>query len=90
MARSTRPLSIQEIKQAKPADKVFTLYDVFGLQCRIKPNGTKLWLFDYLRPYTRKRTCISLGSFPTLSLAEAREIASKYRGVIINRCSALV
>lgn len=84
MARSTRPLSTQEIKQAIPRDKVYTLYDGFGLQCRIKPNGTKLWLFDYLRPYTRKRTCISLGSFPTLSLAEAREKASEYRKLLLN------
>ncbi len=32
----------------------------------------KLWLFDYRRPYTKKRTCISFGQFPDISLAEAR------------------
>ena len=84
MARCTRPLSTMEIKQAQPRQKLFTLYDGFGLQCRVKPNGTKLWLLDYLRPFTRKRTCISLGSFPTLSLSEARDKATEYRKLLLN------
>ena len=43
-----------------------------GLQLRVKPNGAKLWLLDYLRSYTKKRTSLSFGSYPTISLAEAR------------------
>jgi len=72
MARITKPLTNTEVKQAKPKDKVYTLSDGGGLQLRIKPNGSKLWLFDYLKPYTKKRTCLSFGSFPDLSLANAR------------------
>jgi len=72
MARTTKPLTNTEVKQAKPRDKLYTLSDGKGLQLRIKPNGTKLWLFDYRRPYTNKRTCLSFGSYPELSLAEAR------------------
>jgi integrase len=72
MARTTKPLTNTEVKQAKPKDKIYTLSDGDGLQLRIKPNGSKLWLFDYRRPYTNKRTCLSFGSFPELSLAEAR------------------
>ena len=72
MARTTKSLTNTEVKQAKPKDKVYTLSDGGGLQLRIKPNGSKLWLFDYHRPYTKKRTSLSFGSFPTLTLAEAR------------------
>ena len=72
MARTTKPLTNTEVKQAKPKKKIYTLSDGGGLQLRIKPNGSKLWLLDYLRPYTKKRTCLSFGSFPTLTLAEAR------------------
>jgi integrase len=72
MARTTKPLTNTEVKQAKPKDKIYTLSDGDGLQLRVKPNGSKLWLFDYRRPYTNKRTCLSFGSFPELSLAEAR------------------
>lgn len=72
MARTTKPLTNTEVKQAKPKDKIYTLSDGAGLQLRIKPNGSKLWLFDYLRPYTKKRTSLSFGSYPAISLAEAR------------------
>ncbi len=72
MARTTKPLTNTEVKQAKPKDKIYTLSDGNGLQLRIKPNGTKLWLFDYRRPYTNKRTCLSFGLYPDVSLAEAR------------------
>jgi len=72
MARRTKPLTNTEVKQAKPKKKVYTLSDGRGLQLRVKPNGSKLWLFDYVRPYTKKRTCLSFGTFPALSLAEAR------------------
>jgi len=72
MARTTKPLTNTEVKQAKPKDKVYTLSDGGGLQLRIKPNGSKLWLFDYRRPYTKQRTCLSFGSYPDLSLANAR------------------
>jgi len=72
MARITKPLTNTEVKQAKPKEKIYTLSDGGGLQLRIKPNGTKLWLFDYRRPYTKKRTCLSFGTFPELSIAEAR------------------
>jgi len=72
MARTTKPLTNTEVKQAKPKDKVYTLFDGGGLQLKIKPNGAKLWLFDYLRPHTKKRTCLSFGAFATLSLAQAR------------------
>ena len=72
MARITKPLTNTEVKQAKPREKVYTLSDGGGLQLRVKPNGTKLWLFDYLRPYTKKRTSLSFGSYPSLSIADAR------------------
>jgi len=72
MARITKPLTNTEVKQAKARGKIYTLSDGGGLQLRIKPNGSKLWLFDYHRPYTKKRTCLSFGAFPELSLAEAR------------------
>jgi len=72
MARITKPLTNTEVNHAKPKEKVYTLSDGGGLQLRVKPNGSKLWLFDYYRPYTKKRTCISFGAFPETSLASAR------------------
>lgn len=72
MARTTNPLTNTEVKQAKAKEKVYTLSDGGGLQLRVKPNGSKLWLFDYYRPFTKKRTSLSFGSYPKISIAEAR------------------
>lgn len=84
MARTTKPLTNTEVKQAKPKDKVYTLSDGGGLQLRIKPNGSKLWLLDYLRPYTKKRTSLSLGSYPTVTLAQARSKRDAARKLLHN------
>ncbi len=73
MARVTNPLTNTEVKQAKPKDKEYNLADGDGLMLRIKPNGTKLWVFNYSRPYTKKRANISFGKYPDVSLAQGRE-----------------
>ncbi|MFT6420418.1 MAG: integrase [Porticoccus sp.] len=72
MARTTKPLTNTEVSQAKPKAKVYSLSDGGGLQLRVKPNGSKIWLLDYHRPFTKVRTSLSLGAYPTLSLAGAR------------------
>jgi len=40
---------------------------------RIKPTGSKLWLFNYYHPFIKKRANISFGTYPETTLAEARE-----------------
>ena len=79
MANTTKPLTATEVKQAKSLQKVYNLYDGGGLCLRIKPNGSKLWLFNYQRPYTKARTSISLGAYPSVSLAKARTKADMAR-----------
>jgi len=82
MARITKPLTHTEVSQAKLRDKVYALSDGGGLQLRVKPNGSKLWLLDYHRPYTKKRTSLSFGSFPEVSLAEARDKRKRARELL--------
>ena len=82
MARTTKPLTNTEVKQAKPKEKVYTLSDGGGLQLRVKPNGSKLWLFDYFKPYTKKRTSLSFGSYPALSIADARNKREDARALL--------
>ncbi|KXJ59831.1 MAG: integrase [Alteromonas sp. Nap_26] len=72
MARITKPLTNTEVQQAKPTDKEYILSDGEGLRLRVKPNGSKLWIFNYTKPATKKRANISFGVYPDLSLKEAR------------------
>lgn len=83
MAKTT-PLTNTEVKQAKPKDKVYKLSDGGGLQLRVKPSGTKLWLLDYFRPHTNKRTTLSLGSYPEISLKEARAKRQNAKELLAN------
>jgi len=82
MARITSPLTNTEISQSKPKEKEYNLADGNGLMLRIKPNGSKLWLFNYTRPYTKKRANISFGSYPELSLKDARNKRTQARELL--------
>lgn len=78
MARITRPLTNNEILKAKPREKDFTLHDGDGLFLLVKTSGKKLWSFRYQRPGSSSRTNLSLGSYPALTLAAARQIRDQH------------
>lgn len=82
MARKVSRLTDTEIKAAKGKDKVYVLSDGEGLQLRIKPNGSRLWNFNYIHPFTKKRLNMGLGKYPSLSLANARNKASEARELV--------
>jgi integrase len=66
-------LSELKVKSAKPAEKDYVLFDGGGLQMRVRSNGSKLWNFNYRHPVTKKRINMGLGTFPEVSLAQARK-----------------
>lgn len=82
MARITKPLTATEINAAKPQLKEYTLRDGDGLFLRVKPNGSKIWLFDYYKPVTKKRTNIGFGVYPDLSLSAARQKKDEARRLL--------
>ncbi len=84
MARTTKPLTNTEVKQAKPKGKEFNLSDGDGLALKVKPSGSKLWFFNYYRPHSKKRANMSFGSFPEVSLAQARAKRLDARELLAN------
>ncbi|MDE2594480.1 MAG: integrase arm-type DNA-binding domain-containing protein, partial [Burkholderiales bacterium] len=64
-------LSDSAIRKAKPSDKQFKMPDERGLQLVVRPNGSKLWQLRY-RHQGKEKTA-SLGQYPDVSLAQARE-----------------
>lgn len=82
MARTTRPLTHTEVQKAKALEKDFTLHDGDGLFLLVKTTGKKLWRFRYLRPGTSSRTMVSLGAYPALSLADARQIRAEKLAIL--------
>lgn len=72
MAKTTTPLTDVEIRNAKAKDKEYNLSDGRGLALRVKSSGSKVWVFNYQQPYTKKRTNLGFGNYPEVSLAQAR------------------
>ena len=82
MAKVVTPLTNTQIKQAKPKNKEYKLGDGDGLQLRIRTNGKKFWIFNYQRPITKKRTVISFGEYPSVSLANARKLRTEAKELL--------
>lgn len=73
MPKIVIPLTDTKIKTTKAnPEKVQKFSDGNGLFLIISKTGDKNWRFDYSRPYTKKRNSLSFGSYPTVTLANAR------------------
>ncbi|TWT20330.1 DUF4102 domain-containing protein [Luteimonas marina] len=66
-------LSDLAIRKTKPAAKPVKLVDGGGLYLILRPDGGRWWRLDYRRPVTGKRNTLSLGTYPFVGLAEARD-----------------
>lgn len=63
-------LSIRQIENSKPREKPYKLFDKEGLYLWVSPTA-KAWRYKYR--IAGKEKTLSLGEFPALGLAEARE-----------------
>ncbi|WP_165067615.1 integrase arm-type DNA-binding domain-containing protein [Desulfovibrio sp. ZJ200] len=71
MPRVIKPLTAVQVKNAKPQDKPYKLYDGGGLFLLVTPAGGKLWRLKY-RQENGKEGLLSFGSYPAVSLEQAR------------------
>ena len=62
-------------KGAKPRDGIYYLNDGAGLRLRVRPNGSRHWIYRYR--FGGKEKSSSLGTYPQVSLREARLRASQ-------------
>ncbi len=70
------------IRAAKPADKPLRLLDSRGLYLIVTPQGGKWWRCRY--PYGGKEKMLSLGTYPDISLKQARERRDDIRRQVAN------
>ncbi len=71
MKRTVKKLTELEIKKAEIKDKDYNLSDGDGLYFVVRRNGSKFFRLDFR--YGGKRLSMSLGTYPKVSLKEARE-----------------
>ncbi|MFG1413799.1 integrase arm-type DNA-binding domain-containing protein [Xanthobacter sp. VTT E-85241] len=58
------------LRNAKPKDKPYKLFDGGGLHVLVSPNGSRIWRLAYR--FAGKPKQLSFGPYPTTSLADAR------------------
>jgi integrase len=74
------PLTDTTVRKAKPGDKPLKLFDARGLFVLISPRGGKWWRFRYR--FGGKYKSLSMGVYPDVSLAKARERRDEARKLL--------
>ncbi len=64
-------LNDSKIRNLKPSSKPVKLSDSHGLYLLINPGGSRICYLKYR--FNRKESRVSLGEYPLVSLAEARQ-----------------
>lgn len=82
MPKIVSPLTLSQIKLAKPKEKLYKLADGGGLALWVLPSGGKSWRITYKRPTDNKSDTLTLGLYPEFSLAEARQWRDEIKGKI--------
>lgn len=82
MPKRIAPLSDIKVKNAKPQAKEFKLMDGYGLFLLVTPTNGKLWRLDYR--YGDKRKVMALGSYPAISLSDARQRREDAKKLLAN------
>ena len=75
-------LSEMAIRKAKPGEKPFKLSDRDGLFLLVQPSGGKWWRYKYR--FAGKEKLLALGTYPLISLADARKRHESARKLLAN------
>lgn len=73
-------LTARQISTAKPTDKPYKLSDGGGLYLLVNPNGSRYWRMKYR--YAGKEKLLSIGVYPDVTLAEARDKRTKAKRIL--------
>jgi integrase len=73
-------LTDREIRATKPAGKPYKRWDEGGLYLAILPSGSRSWRVRYA--LAGERQIMTLGLYPDLSLADARQRRNEIRGLL--------
>jgi len=75
-------LTDAKIKSLRPRDALYRVTDAAGLCLEIAPSGSRLWRFRYR--YAGKAKMLSLGPYPDVTLANAREKRDSARRLLVD------
>ena len=84
MPKINRKLTETEIKNAKPKEKAYKLYDTDGLQLLVRVTGNKVWQYPYA--LDGRRNIFTIGKYGTekgkVGSAEARKRRDEIKALV--------
>lgn len=84
MPKINRKLTDREIKEAKPKDKKYFLFDDGNLRLLVRPTGKKVWQFPY--KFDGKNNIHTIGQYgtesPKIGSAQARTIRDEIKELL--------
>lgn len=80
MAKLNRKLTETEIRNAKPRDKDYKLYDDGGLRLLVRKSGTKVWQYPYKS--NGKWNIATIGTTDEITTALARKKRDEIRALV--------
>lgn len=70
------------IKKSRAKEKSYKIYDAEGLYLLVNPNESKYWRMKYF--FMGKEKCLSLGVYPSVSIAQARDKRDHAKRILAN------
>lgn len=73
-------LSDTALRRLRAREKAFQIADGGGLFIEVMPGGKKVWRLRYWLRGTQEK--VTIGSYPAISLTEARGLREKFKGMV--------
>jgi hypothetical protein len=82
-SKELNKLNDMQLRKAKlPESGTKCLGDGGGMRLLITANGGRRWQMEYVSPVTGRRRLAGFGSYPDVSLTEARERRDEFRRMV--------
>jgi len=82
MPRIVNPLTDSQVRNAKPKESEYGLYDGNGIKILVHPTGRKSIYKGFTNPISGARQTICIGQYPGISLKQARAEGHKISGYV--------
>ena len=82
MPKIIAPLTDARVRNAKPREKLYKLFDGDGLYIEVTPSGSRIWRFKF-RQANGKDNLLTFGPYPEITLQHAREKRLENRRLIL-------
>ena len=83
MAKNRAALTEMQVRNAKPKDRIYKLFDGGGMYLEVAPSGSRIWRMKF-RQASGKENRLTFGPYPEITLQDAREKRLEARRLLVS------